>query len=527
MKSFFISSIMKYLLLPIIFFGCISKSDKNSKPVDSQPNIVIIMADDMGYSDLGAYGSEISTPHLDGLARDGMTFTRFYNAARCCPTRASLLTGLYPHRAGMGAMVSPSGSPLTSGPYQGYLSDSAVTVAEYLKQAGYRTYMSGKWHVGERSRHWPMKRGFDRYFGLISGASSYYEIIKNQKRVRQMVLNDALWEPPAQGFYMTDAITDYAVKCITENDGTTPYFLYVAYTAPHWPLHALPEDIARYHGKYEIGWDTIRLQRFKNMQKLGLIDADLSLPARASTIPAWEQREPNKDWARRMEVYAAMIDRMDSGIGEIVEAIQLRGDLDNTLIVFLSDNGGSSESVVSRGLHDPFVAIGDKGSYAAYREPWAHVSNTPFQKYKRWVHEGGISTPMIAHWPAVITPGSIEQAPAHVMDLTATCLDVAGINPDNPSLSIKRKTIDGISLLPVFRNEPFDTARPIYWEHLGHKAVVKENWKLVRVEDNPWELYDLDHDRQELNNLSSDLPGKVDSLSRLYLQWAEEVGVGD
>ena len=526
MEAFFVYSKMKHLIFPVFLLAaCATKPDKVDEPPVRRPNMIVIMADDMGYSDLGAYGSEIETPNLDGLAQNGMRFTRFYNAARCCPTRASLLTGMYPHKAGMGAMVSSVKSPLTSGPYQGYLSDSAVTVAERLKQAGYNTYMSGKWHVGERPEHWPRQRGFDRYFGLISGASSYYEILKNQKRVRQMALDDTAWEPPEEGFYMTDAITDYAIKYIRENNAGEPYFLYIAYTAPHWPLHALPEDIAKYKGRYDAGWDSIRLQRFQNMQKLGLADANQQLPGRAITVPEWERQADREDWARRMEVYAAMIDRMDQGIGNIIDAIRARGDLDNTLILFLSDNGGSSESVTSRGLHNSSIPIGARGSYAAYREPWAHVSNTPLKKYKQWVHEGGIATPMIAHWPAVIAPGSFEKTPAHVIDIMATCLDIAGIANPESTQTPSDKTPDGNSLLPVFKNEDFNRSQPIYWEHLGNKAIMVNNWKLVAAKDGPWELYNLDNDRSEQKDLSSEMKTKVDSLNDLYVKWAREVGV--
>ncbi|MDH3650153.1 MAG: sulfatase-like hydrolase/transferase, partial [Saprospiraceae bacterium] len=259
---------------------------------DSPPNFIIIMADDLGFSDIGCYGSEIHTPNLDNLAARGIRFTQFYNAARCCPTRASLLTGLYPHQVGMGSMVAHSGNRRPDGPYQGYLrTDSCMTIAEALDPASYQSYMSGKWHVGESPEHWPSQRGFDKYWGLISGASSYFELIKDQPRDRVMALNNERWEPPPKGFYMTDAITDYAVQCLADHQREykdEPFFLYVAYTAPHWPLHALPEDIVRYDGIYDIGWDSLRKQRHARQVDQKLFHGHREISPRPASIPAWE-----------------------------------------------------------------------------------------------------------------------------------------------------------------------------------------------------------------------------------------------
>ena len=261
------------------------------------PNIVIILADDMGYSDIGAYGGEIETPHLNRLAKNGLRFRQFYNTGRCCPTRAALLTGRYPHQVGMGSMVSSLGSDPDAGPYQGYLSEQSATIAEMLRSAGYRTYMSGKWHVGEKPEHWPRQRGFDRYFGLISGASSYFEIIRDQPRVRQMVLDDEPWSPPAENFYMTDAITDHALGILSEHSSgsrSLPFLLYVAYTAPHWPLHALPEDIKKYRGRYDIGWDSLRTERYRRMLNLGIIDDRHALSPRPDGLEAWASAADKK-----------------------------------------------------------------------------------------------------------------------------------------------------------------------------------------------------------------------------------------
>lgn len=503
--------------------GCQSADD-----VQHSPNIVIILADDMGYSDIGSFGGEIRTPYLDLLARQGLRFTQFYNAARCCPTRASLLTGVYPHAAGMGAMVSNIHSTPEQGPYQGYLDENVETIAEYLKTADYSTYMSGKWHVGEKPEHWPLKRGFDRYFGLISGASSYYEIITDQPRVRQMALDDERWEPPAEGFYMTDAISDHAVNFIREhvreNTRRKPFFLYVPYTAPHWPLHAHETDIARYEGVYDVGWDSIRVARYNRMVADGLIDSQWKLPARPASIPAWEEVTDKATWSRRMAVYAAMIDRMDQGIGKILQALDETRTIRNTLVIFLSDNGGSAEDVTGRNLHDGSKKIGEQGSYDAYREPWAFVSNTPFRRYKSWTHEGGIATPMIAYWMRGIKePGRIVNRPGHLVDLLATSLEVAGVAD---SVFAASTALPGISLVPVFNAESARRHEALYWEHLGARAVRRGDWKLVRSRHNEaWELYDLQKDRNEQHDLAASNPALVNDMAAQWQNWADQVGV--
>ncbi len=498
-----------------------------------RPNVVIILVDDMGYSDIGPYGGEIATPNLDRLAENGLRFRHFYNAARCCPTRASLLTGQYPHLAGMGRMVSSLGSDPTLGPYQGFLNDRSVTLAELLGGAGYRAYMSGKWHVGEKPEHWPRRRGFDRYFGLISGASSYYEVIKDQPRVRQMVLDDERWEPPAEDFYMTDAFSEYAVDFLQNHQADhagTPFFLYLAYTAPHWPLHALPEDIAKYQDRYHIGWDSLRAERHRRMLEMGVIDERYTLSPRPASIPAWDDAENKDDWALRMAVYAAMIDRLDQGIGDVLETLEAMDALDNTLIFFLSDNGGCAESIEGRQLHNPEAEIGARGSYVAYKEPWGNASNTPFRLYKQWTHEGGIATPLIAHWPkGIAEPGRFTDEVGHVIDLLTTVGDVTGVAyPD----SLDGRPVNppqGKSLAPVFAQiEPLDEERTLFWEHIGNRAVRKGRWKLSydrRAE--AWELYDLEADPTELHDLSTENPEQARLLQELWQAWADEVGVFD
>ena len=489
----------------------------------NRPDIILMLADDMGFSDLGCYGGEINTPHLDLLATNGLRFTNFYNSARCCPTRASLLTGLYPHRAGMGAMVAHLGSNPAPGPYQGYLSDSARTIAEWLKEANYKTYMAGKWHVGEAPEHWPRKRGFDRYFGLISGASSYYEIITSQQRKRQMVLEDSPWQPPQEGFYMTDAITRYAVDRIEEHTMDSPYFLYLAYTAPHWPLHALPEDVAKYQGMYNEGWDQVRKLRLQRLKAQGLVNSTEGLSVSPESIPVWNELEDKAFWTRRMEVYAAMVDRMDRGIGKVMEAVRRKGNWDNTLFIFLSDNGGCAEEITGRGLHDPNSAVGDRGSYVAYRAPWAYASNTPLRKYKAMTYEGGIATPFIVHWPREVAANTtVTKYFGHVADLVPTLLKVAEIDPGEFQ---GWKKIDGQSLIPVLKGKDAQREGPLFWEHFGNRAITEGNWKLVADKGSEWELYNLNNDRIESQNLALQYPEIADSLRAKYKAWAHRVGV--
>ena len=514
-------------ILSFIFFCGCRPAEKLPKP----PNIVVIMADDMGYSDLGSYGGEIETPYIDLLANNGLLFTQFYNAGRCCPTRASLLTGLYPHQAGMGAMVSSVNSSPEEGPYQGYLNNNSVTMAEVLRTVDYKTYMSGKWHVGEKQEHWPLKRGFDRYFGLISGASSYYEVIKNQPRVRQVVLDDELWDPPQTGFYMTDAITTYATRFIREHVAEyrrrTPFFLYIAYTAPHWPLHALPNDISKYEGRYDIGWDSLRVERFNKMKELGIIDPSVQLPDRPESIPAWEDVEEKDVWARRMQVYAAMIDRMDQGIGRIIQTLDETQSLRNTVIIFLSDNGGSPEDVTGRRLHDSTKVVGARGSYDAYREPWANVSNTPFKYYKAWMHEGGIATPMVVYWRKGITePGRIIHEPGHVVDLMSTVVELSRSSYPSELNGEQVAPMEGRSLVPFFEGQVADQLPAMYWEHNGRKAMRKEYWKIVAPQNSmDWELYNLDTDRNELVDVADQYPDVLSQLREEWEIWADSVGV--
>ena len=486
-----------------------------ARPSGKRPNILLIMNDDMGFSDLGCYGSEIATPTLNRLAGEGIRFTQFYNCARCCPTRASLLTGLYPHQAGVGHMVANRGVPA----YQGYLNDNCVTIAEAIRRGGYRAGMSGKWHVGEQRPHWPLDRGFERYTGLISGASNYFKIDENRVWARG---NEKI-EDVGERFYITDAITNSAVEQIGEfSKGDQPFFLYVAYTCPHWPLHALPEDIAKYKGKYDIGWDELRARRHKRQIEMGIVDARWPITPRDRQAPAWDDA-PNKEWeAMRMAVYAAQIDRMDQDIGRILAKLKEVGVDNNTLIMYLADNGGCAEGQAG---NKPDIMPGPKETFQSYGLPWANASNTPFRRYKHWVHEGGIATPFIAHWPGVIKPGVITSQVGHLIDVMPTCLEVAGMEYPRTYNDHEIKPAEGLSLLPIFQGKERRGRDAIFWEHEGNKAVRQGRWKLVSRFPDRWELYDLEADRTELNSLADKMPEKVKELSGLYDKWAGRAGV--
>ncbi|MHC4240780.1 MAG: arylsulfatase [Planctomycetota bacterium] len=520
-----------------------------------RPNIVLIMADDMGYSDIGCYGGEINTPNLNRLAAGGVRFTQFYNTARCCPTRASLMTGLYQHQAGVGHMMNDKGYDS----YRGDLGSRCVTIAEVLKQAGYSTYMSGKWHVTryrgpEGPKHnWPRQRGFDRFFGTIHGAGSFYDPCSLTRGNTQI-------PPDSDDFYYTSAIADNAVKFISEHNSDKPFFMYVPFTAPHWPMHALPQDIAKYKGRYAKGWDALRAERHKRMVKMGIVKKQWQITQRDSNVPPWEEVK-NKQWfQRRMEVYAAMVDCLDQGVGRIVSELKRKGDFENTLIFFLADNGGCAEEYGSRGQVKPDpskriplkpmdknelqydmqpkvtregrpvrtgygVVPGPADTYIAYGKAWANASNTPFRLYKHWVHEGGISTPLIAHWPTRIkTRGKMRHQPGHLIDIMATCVDVAGAKYPSEYKGNRIIPMEGRSLVPAFENKPIERDA-IYWEHEGNRAVRKGKWKLVSRHPGKWELYDLEADRTELNDLSGKYTRTAEELKGMYETWAARCAV--
>jgi len=510
MHSSFIAQLIIIVIIPLI------ATAESEVQLSKRPNIILIMADDLGFSDLGCYGSEIATPNLDRLAAGGLRFTQFYNTARCCPTRAALLTGLHQHQAGIGHMTGNRGRP----GYQGFLNNRCVTIAEALKQGGYHLLMSGKWHVGEHRSHWPLDRGFDRYFGLISGACNYFRLAPG----RQMAIDNEPYVPEGKDFYMTDAITDYAVSFIEEyNRKPSPLFLYVSYTAPHFPLHALPENIAKYQGKYMIGWDKLRQHRYQRLIELGIIDGTWPLTPRDSEVPAWDEVSDKKNWDLKMAVYAAQIDRMDRGIGRILNKLTDLNIEKNTLVMFLSDNGGGAAQIDAG---KPGAPAGHPDSYMAYGRAWANASNTPFRLFKRWVHEGGIATPFIAYWPAVIKKGGgITHQLGHVIDIMATCLDIGGVEYPKTYQGREILPFEGKSLLPIFQGKTRTGHDALFWEHEGNRAVRHEKWKLVSRDGDQWELYDIQADRTELKNLAGKHPETVKLLAAKYNEWAQRCGV--
>ncbi len=485
-----------------------------------RPNFLVIMADDMGFSDIGCYGGEASTPNLDRLARRGVRFTQFYNAARCCPTRAALLTGLYPHQAGVGHMVQDRGVPA----YQGYLNDRCLTMAEALKPAGYSVMMSGKWHVGENRPHWPVDRGFDQYFGLISGASNFFRLDEGRK----MALNNEPYTPPKEGFYMTDAFSEHAARMVREAPKEKPLALYLPYTAPHWPLHAHPHDIDKYRGKFMMGWDVLREQRYERLTAAGLIDKRWPLSPRDPEVPAWNSipQKDREDWDLRMAVYMAMIDSMDQGIGRVLKSLEQTGRLENTLVLFLADNGGCHEVITNHEKKAKSQVPGGPDSFTSYRRGWANASNTPFRMFKSWVHEGGISSPLIAAWgDRVANPGGLFHDPAHVIDIVPTMMDLAGASYPATRNGKPLTPLAGRSFAPALRGQRLQARAITGWEHQGQRALRQGDWKLVAKHNQPWELYDLAASRTEVNDLSAKEPDRLRGMVKLYEAWARQTGV--
>jgi len=518
------------------------------KARDQRPNIVLILADDMGFSDLGIMGSEIRTPNIDSIAHRGALLASMYNAARCCPSRAALLTGLYPHKAGVGHMGANLGEPA----YQGYLRNDAATIAEILRPAGYRTLMAGKWHVGgdfwarlvdtwrvgDVDHPTPRQRGFDRFYGIIDGTINYFSpwyILEDDRRV----------EVSPTDYYFTDAITDKAIEMIEESArGEKPFFLYLAHAAPHWPLQAPEENIVKYDGAYRHGWDTIRGRRYEEMRKREILQHRWELSPRDAGAPAWADAH-HRDWeAQRMGVYAAQIDRMDSQIGRVLDALRGLNVLDNTLVLFFSDNGGCAEFMREEGWAQFYPEVTNAGqkmtlgnrpglkpggplTFMSYELPWANVSNTPFRLFKHYVHEGGISTPMLVQWPARIPAGGVLQSPCHITDVLPTILEAAGARYPSELGGAEIQRPDGESLLPLLQGQKWQRKQPIYWEHEGNSAARAGKFKLVRRFNQAWELYDMESDRTELHDLSHGNSSIVGKLAADYEHWARNVGVVD
>ncbi|MRX46785.1 arylsulfatase [Pedobacter puniceum] len=517
--------------LSLLFFSLIAVSEVFAQQIKAQkrPNIILILADDMGFSDLGSFGSEIETPVLDEMAKEGLKMTNFYNASRCCPTRASLMTGLYQHQAGVGDMVNTRPQPA----YQGYLNRNCVTIAEALKTNGYATFMAGKWHIGQAKENWPTKRGFDKYFGLIDGANSYFEnrpYRPNQKLT--IALSEDQYQTP-EGYYSTNAYTDFAIKFIKERkDPKQPFFLYLAYQAPHWPLHALPEDIALFKGKFMQGWDVLREQRFQKQKQLGIISANQKLSPRDTNLPDWNSlsQKEKEDWDDKMAVYAAMIYRMDKNIGKLKAELKEIGEDENTVFMFLSDNGASHENINANGFTPQIIEASkmpasNPSSFTAYGFWGAHVSNTPFRSFKHWEYEGGTATPFIAYGPKWIKP-QINHQPAHIIDIMSTCLALARVNYPESYRGNKIVPTSGKSLVPVFQKKKWEGHKALFFEHEGNRAVRVGSWKLVsNYPANQWELYDLSKDRAEQQNLASQFSDKVKEMAVLYQEWAQDTGV--
>ena len=517
----------------------------NQTAGENRPNIILILADDMGYSDIGCFGSEISTPNIDSLAEGGVRFTQMYNCARCCPSRASLLTGLHPHQVGIGHMVADLGHPS----YQGYLNDRCVTIAEALRSGGYRTALSGKWHVGggypvsrppahlagtERYPR-PQDRGFERFYGTLAGAGSYYNPFA-------LTLDGEMIEPEGDDFYYTDRITDHAVEFVDEfTRGQAPFFLHVAYTAPHWPLHALPEDIERYRGRYRRGWDRTRAERHERLQAMGLLSDRWAISPRDPNAPPWEEVSA-KEWEDiRMAVYAAQIDRMDQGIGRIIDTLRAAGELENTIIFFLSDNGGCAELLREDGSYGfvrettkegravrvgnvPGLDPGTDETYMSYDLPWSNASNSPFRMFKHWVHEGGIGTPFVVHWPGALAGGAVHE-PCHFVDIMPTCLEAAGVSYPSEYEGRAITPAEGQSLQPLIDRSEERFERALFWEHEGNRAVRIGPWKLVRKFPGDWELYNMERDRTELKDLAAGEPTRVWEMSGMHAEWEQRCGV--
>lgn len=519
-----------FLTLFIVLLFMITVEQAPAAEKQSPPNIVLIVADDLGYSDLGCYGGEIETPNLNSLAMNGLRLTRFYNTGRCCPSRASLLTGQYPHRVGIGHKVADLGRP----GYRGFISKDSLTIAQVLKDQNYRSFISGKWHLGTPD---PTTHGFEEFFGTLVSAQTFWD---PNHYLRTPAGREARSYESTQ-FYGTDAVTDHALDFLTLARETPekPWFLYVAYHAPHFPLHARQQDIAKYAGKYSVGWDVIREQRLLKMKKSGIVSSETKLTPRSrywnygetetGINPAWSSLSADRraDLAQRMAIYAAMVGRVDQNIGRVLNDLTKAGELDNTLVIFLSDNGACAEwdpfgfdmkssnnNILHKGKQ--IKQMGQLGTYHSVGSAWANASNTPWRLQKHFNHEGGINSPCIIHWPVGnVRRGAIDDQPTHLIDIMPTIVEAAGANYEG------KLKMAGENLIPLFRKEKH-WDRVLFFEHEGNRAVHDKNWKLVALRDEPWELYDMTTDRTELNNLATKHSNLVKKLSTHWNHWAKE-----
>jgi arylsulfatase A-like enzyme len=514
--------------------------EKGSKKTE-KPNIVIIMADDLGYSDIGCYGGEIQTPNLDELAKKGMRFTQFYNAARCCPTRASLLTGKYPHQVGL----AQNGRTLFR---------NAATIAEVLKENGYHTGMAGKWHLSQTKRlddpeeqlrwlshqkdedsfapieSYPYNRGFEEHWGVIWGVVNYFDpfsLVHNDKEIKDV----------PDDFYMTNFITDKAIEMIEQFEkDDQPFFLYIAHTAPHWPLHALPEDIEKYKGVYDEGWDILRKKRYQRSIELGIIDPKTAQLGPNESGKVWDDCNEKAWEAKHMEAHAAMVDRVDQGVGQVIEKLKASGDFENTIILFLADNGASPERGYKPGFdrpgqtrhgeeiiypHQKYERPGPEKTWAYLGAGWAGAVNSPFRYWKKESFEGGNCTPFIVHWPAGLAgkENAINHGVAHVMDILPTCLELAEATYPETVNGLETTPLEGKSLLPVIYNKMETLHDTLFWEHEKGKAARVGDWKISALSNQPWELFNLAEDRTETINLAFKNPKKVEELELLWKDW--------
>lgn len=520
------------VLIVGIVLACQFTNSIEAKEIrSSKPNILYIVADDLGFSDLGCYGGEIKTPVLDGLAKNGVRLTQFYNTGRCCPSRAAILTGQYPHRVGLGHMTT---NDLGRPGYRGVVSKDAVTIAQTLKSAGYRSFMSGKWHLGTND---PTKHGFEEFYGTLVSAKRFFD----SDHLIRLPEGRIVRKYPKGKFYATDAVTDHAIDFLDTARTTpqNPWFLYLAYHAPHFPLHAPKEEIAKYADAYHLGWDELRKKRLARMKELAIVPKSTKLSPRSTwrnygetkvgVNPAWKSlpKERRLDLARRMAIYAGMVDRLDQQIGRVIENLKAKDELENTLIIFTSDNGACFEwdpfgfDIVSSNqniLHTEknLDEMGLPGTFHSVGSGWANVSNTPWRMYKHFNHEGGIASPGIIHWPAglKIKPGSIVHNPTHIIDLLPTALSVSG-GQYSGKLPLQGK--DMLAQINDPKNE-----RTLFFEHQGNRAVRSRHWKLVAFDDESWELYDFRVDRTELNDLAKTYPKIVTELSQKWDVWAEK-----
>ncbi|ANQ52446.1 arylsulfatase [Flammeovirga sp. MY04] len=523
--------IISVISLVAVLYSCkTAQNETQDTTANKPPNIVLIMADDMGFSDLGFMGSGIQTPNIDFLADNGMVFNNFYNAGRCCPTRASLMTGLYAHNADLGWMTaSDFGRP----GYRGAISDESITLAQMLKGAGYENYMTGKWHLvydenmedGAENKNWPIQRGFDRYHGILAGGGGYYDpttLTNNNERIA-----------PDENFYLTESINVNTIDMLNEHyekKSDKPFFFYVAHYAPHRPLHALQEDVKKYKGKFSEGWDHFRQQRFDVMKKNGLADA-WALSQRPKDIPAWETLSDKEKlkWESYMEVYAAQIDRMDQGIGQIVNLLKEKGELDNTIILFLSDNGGNAEPQGKFDVEDMYD-LGGKDYNQSYRKNWANVSNTPFRLYKSSNHEGGISTPLIVHWPEKVKAGSLSRQQGHIVDIMPTLMELAGAKYPEKLNGHDIKPYQGSSFATALDGKTSERGA-MYFEHQADRAIIDGEWKLVALKGKApeykgkWHLYNLSNDRAEEHDVIDQHPQIAKKLKEKWNTWANENNV--